>query len=83
MLRSLKEVQSDDSVVGFYVAAHTGAFFNTSLTDMQAVHQERLRQGGVVVIHGEHSQGRSVPDADMWQTSRKQNAGMLHFVLSA
>lgn len=52
MLRSLKEVQSDDSVVGFYLATNTGAFFNTSLTDMQAIHQERLRQGGVVIIHG-------------------------------
>lgn len=52
MLRSLKEVQADDSVVGFYQATTLGAFFNQSLVDTQAIHQERLRHGGVVIVHG-------------------------------
>lgn len=51
MLRSLKEVQSDDSIVGFYQATTLGAFFNQTLIDTQAIHQEKLRHGGVVVIH--------------------------------
>lgn len=53
MLRSLKEVQGDDSVVGFYLATSTGAFLSSSLVEMQAVHQDRLRQGGIIVVHGE------------------------------
>jgi len=53
MLRSLKEVQADDSVVGFYQATTLGAFFNQSLVDTQAIHQDRLRHGGVVIVHGE------------------------------
>ena len=53
MLRSLKEVQADDSVVGFYQATTMGAFFNQSLVDTQAIHQDRLRHGGVVIVHGE------------------------------
>jgi translation initiation factor 3 subunit H len=52
MLRSLKEVQGDDNVVGFYQATSLGAFFNQSLIDTQAIHQDRLRHGGVVVVHG-------------------------------
>ena len=52
MLRSLKEVQADDSVVGFYQATTLGAFLNQSLVDTQAIHQERLRHGGVVIVHG-------------------------------
>lgn len=55
MLRSLKEVQADDSVVGFYQATTLGAFFNQSLVDTQAIHQERLRHGGVVIVHGQPS----------------------------
>jgi translation initiation factor 3 subunit H len=51
MLRSLKEIQADDSVVGFYQAISLGAFFSQSLLETQAIHQERLRQGGVVVVH--------------------------------
>lgn len=51
MLRSLKEVQADDSVVGFYQASCLGAFFSQNLVDTQAIHQEKLRHGGVVVIH--------------------------------
>jgi translation initiation factor 3 subunit H len=53
MLRSLKEVQGDDNVVGFYQATTLGAFFNQTLVDTQAIHQERLRHGGVVIVHGD------------------------------
>ncbi|KAG5342395.1 hypothetical protein C0989_002230 [Termitomyces sp. Mn162] len=52
MLRSLKEVQSDDGVVGFYQATTLGAFFNQTLVDTQAIHQEKLRHGGIVIVHG-------------------------------
>ncbi|KAG8219871.1 translation initiation factor 3 subunit 3, partial [Butyriboletus roseoflavus] len=51
MLRSLKEVQGDDNVVGFYQSTALGAFFNQTLIDTQAIHQERLRHGGVVIVH--------------------------------
>ena len=52
MLRSLKEVQADDSVVGFYQATTLGAFFNQTLLDTQAIHQDKLRHGGIVIVHG-------------------------------
>ena len=52
MLRSLKEVQADDSVIGFYQAMTLGSFFNQTLVDTQAIHQERLRHGGIVIVHG-------------------------------
>jgi len=52
MLRSLKEVQADDSVVGFYQATTLGAFLNQTLVDTQAIHQDKLRHGGVVMVHG-------------------------------
>ena len=52
MLRALKEVRADDSVVGFYQSTMMGAFFSQSLVDTQAIHQEKLRHGGVVVVHG-------------------------------
>ncbi|KAH9486863.1 Eukaryotic translation initiation factor 3 subunit H [Psilocybe cubensis] len=51
MLRSLKEVQADDSVIGFYQATTLGAFFNQTLVDTQAIHQEKLRHGGIVIVH--------------------------------
>ncbi|KAF8078545.1 translation initiation factor 3 subunit 3 [Lyophyllum atratum] len=51
MLRSLKEVQADDSVVGFYQATSLGAFFNQTLVDTQAIHQDKLRHGGIVIVH--------------------------------
>jgi len=57
MLRSLKEVQADDSVIGFYQATSLGAFLNQTLVDTQAIHQEKLRHGGIVVVHGEHIAG--------------------------
>jgi hypothetical protein len=78
MLRSLKEVQGDDGIVGFYVATPFSAFFTQNLLEMQSVHQERLRQGGIVVVHGQahpyfylryELMGRG-------QTRRRHNGGM-------
>lgn len=54
MLRSLKEVQADDSVIGFYQVTTQGAFFNQTLVETQAIHQEKLRHGGIVIVHGTH-----------------------------
>ncbi|KZV79506.1 hypothetical protein EXIGLDRAFT_578355, partial [Exidia glandulosa HHB12029] len=51
MLRLIKDVQSDDTVVGFYQSTSMGAFFAQSLVELQAVHQERLRHGGIVIVH--------------------------------
>ncbi|KAH8835219.1 hypothetical protein DL96DRAFT_1454914 [Flagelloscypha sp. PMI_526] len=51
MLRSLKEVHADDNLVGFYQATSAGAFFNQSFIEMQALHQEKLRHGGIVIFH--------------------------------
>ncbi|KZV77472.1 hypothetical protein PENSPDRAFT_2332 [Peniophora sp. CONT] len=51
MLRSLKEVRLDDSIVGFYQATSMGAFYNQSLVDIQSNYQEKLRHGGVVLVH--------------------------------
>ncbi|CAK5280564.1 unnamed protein product [Mycena citricolor] len=51
MLRALREVQADDSVVGFYQATTMGAFFNQNLIEIQAIHQEKLRHRGVVIVH--------------------------------
>lgn len=52
MLRALKEVRADDSIVGFYQSTTMGAFLGQNLVDTQAIHQEKLRHGGVVVVHG-------------------------------
>ena len=52
MLRSLKEVRLDDSIVGFYQATSMGAFYNQSLVDIQSNYQEKLRHGGVALVHG-------------------------------
>ncbi|KAG2023411.1 translation initiation factor 3 subunit 3 [Coprinopsis cinerea AmutBmut pab1-1] len=70
MLRSLKEVQADDSVVGFYQATTLGAFFNQTLLDTQAIHQDKLRHGGIVIVH------------DLSQTARG-NASFRAFRLTA
>ncbi|KAI0652240.1 hypothetical protein C8Q79DRAFT_936666 [Trametes meyenii] len=51
MLRSLKEVQADDSVIGFYQGMTLGSFFNQTLVETQAIHQEKLRHGGIVIVH--------------------------------
>ena len=52
MLRSLKEVQGDDSIVGFYQGMPLGVFFSQTLVETQAIHQDKLRHGGIVVVHG-------------------------------
>jgi hypothetical protein len=52
MLRALKEVRADHNVVGFYQSTMMGAFFSQALVDTQAIHQEKLRHNGVVVVHG-------------------------------
>ncbi|CAE6458918.1 unnamed protein product [Rhizoctonia solani] len=51
MLRQLNDVQGDDSVVGFYQSCTLGGFLRQSLIEQQALHQERLRHGGVVIVH--------------------------------
>jgi len=52
MLNALKEVEPGDGViVGFYQSNTLGAFFKQSLLDLQSIHRERLRHGGVVVVH--------------------------------
>ncbi|KAI0830680.1 hypothetical protein BC628DRAFT_1355112 [Trametes gibbosa] len=51
MLRSLKDVQADDSVIGFYQGMTLGSFFNQTLVETQAIHQERLRHGGIIIVH--------------------------------
>ncbi|KAI0051773.1 hypothetical protein FA95DRAFT_1534189 [Auriscalpium vulgare] len=51
VLRSLKEVRADDSVVGFYQSTTMGAFFSHTLVDTQAIHQDKLRHGGIVIVH--------------------------------
>lgn len=52
MLRSMKEVRSDDSVVGFYQSTTLGAFFSQTLVESLAAQRDRLRRGGVVIVHG-------------------------------
>jgi translation initiation factor 3 subunit H len=52
MLRSLKEVHGDDSIVGFYQSTTLGAFFSGTLVESLAFQREKLRRGGVVIVHG-------------------------------
>ena len=54
MIRALHEVQGDDSIVGFYHSTTLGAFFSQTLVELQVLHQERLRRGGLAVVHGTH-----------------------------
>lgn len=83
MLRSLKEVQSDDSVVGFYQATSLGSFFNQSLVETQAIHQNKLRHGGIVVVHGRwRNYNSSCLYASFPQTLRKLRGAILHSVHS-
>ncbi|KAG1899142.1 translation initiation factor 3 subunit 3 [Suillus fuscotomentosus] len=80
MLRSLKEVQGDDNVVGFYQATSLGAFFNQSLIDTQAIHQDRLRHGGVVVVHDISQTARgnaSFPFMDAYRRANFSTAGLI------
>jgi hypothetical protein len=85
MLRSLKEVQGDDNVVGFYQATSLGAFFNQSLIDTQAIHQDRLRHGGVVIVHGNVMWlDMQTPHADSEvKTFHRRHAEMRHSVHSS
>ena len=73
MLRSLSEVGSADAVVGFYQAAKLGAFFKQSLVEAQAIHQEKLRHGGIVIVHGMmSSQGCPEQGDRLTQTQTQQ-----------
>ena len=87
MLRLLKEVQSDDSIVGFYQTTSLASFFTQSLVDLQASHQERLRHGGIVVVHGTrnflsiHVQHSQLSTTDTAQAARG-NANFRAFRLS-
>jgi translation initiation factor 3 subunit H len=86
MLRSLKEVQADDSVVGFYQATTLGAFYNQTLVDTQAIHQVKLRHGGIVVVHGVSTRIKSASSViyshDTLKTSRRQRVETQPSVLS-
>ena len=75
MLRSLKEVHADDSVIGFYQVTSLGAFFNQSLVDTQAIHQEKLRHGGIVIVHGNQNLSLYF-GADCVQTCHKRSVVM-------
>lgn len=55
MLRSLREVQSDDSIVGFYQSTTLGAFFSQTLVESLATQRDKLRRGGVVIVHGQYN----------------------------
>lgn len=61
MLRSLREVQSDDSIVGFYQSTTLGAFLSQTLVESLATQREKLRRGGVVVVHGNYIFIRFMP----------------------
>lgn len=50
MINALKEVQGDENVVGSY---HTTSLpFRQVLIDTVTTDYEKLRQGGVFVLHG-------------------------------
>lgn len=61
MLRSLREVQSDDSIVGFYQSTTLGAFLSQTLVETLATQRDKLRRGGVVVVHGNYIFTRFMP----------------------
>jgi len=71
MLRALKEVRADDSVVGFYQSTTMGAFFSQNLVNTQAVHQEKLRHGGVVVVHDVSQSNRGNASFRAFKLSKK------------
>jgi translation initiation factor 3 subunit H len=50
MVHALKEVQGDENIVGFYQT--TSVPLRQSLVDTQATDHEKLRHGGIVVVHG-------------------------------
>ena len=50
MIHALKEVQGDENIVGFYQT--TSVPLRQSLVETQATDYEKLRHGGIVVVHG-------------------------------
>lgn len=50
IIHALKEVQGDENIVGFYQT--TSVPMRQSLIESQTFDHERLRQGGIVVVHG-------------------------------
>ena len=52
MLRSLRDVQIDDGVVGFYQSITFNGFYTHNLVESQAIHQDKLRHGGIAIVHG-------------------------------
>ena len=88
MLRALKEVRADDSVIGFYQSTTMGAFFNQTLVDTQAIHREKLRHGGIVVVHGNHFRSYAEARTDKFCTAsdvsqcNRGNAAFRAFKLS-
>jgi translation initiation factor 3 subunit H len=88
MLRQLKEVHADDNVVGFYQSSSMDAFFTKSLVATQASDQDKLRHGGVVLVHGmdvpcpNAKTEKLTHKADVAQTARG-NAGLRAFRLSS
>ena len=57
MLRSLKEVRSDDSVVGFYQCINMGAFFSQTLIDTQRQKRDDGKGWDVLVTTYNLAQG--------------------------
>ncbi|KAG8810666.1 hypothetical protein FRC17_002840 [Serendipita sp. 399] len=49
MIAYLREVQGDENIVGFYQT--TSVPLRQSLVELQAFDHERLRQGGIVIVH--------------------------------
>lgn len=50
VISALKEVQGDENIVGFYQT--TSVPLRQSLVESQAYDNERLRHGGIVILHG-------------------------------
>lgn len=82
MLRMIKDVQSDDTVVGFYQSTSMGAFFAQSLVELQTVHQDRLRHGGLVIVHGAFTLMDLARAHKSRQTQTKLHAQTRHSALS-
>lgn len=53
MIHALKEVQGDENIVGFYQT--TSVPLRQSLVETQATDYEKLRHGGIVIVHGASS----------------------------
>jgi translation initiation factor 3 subunit H len=50
MIHALKEVQGDENIVGFYQT--TSVPLRQSFVDTQATDYQKLRHGGIVIVHG-------------------------------